>query len=203
MQKRYKLDKDKLFKMKHKIYLLRHCPTSDNELGINGSRNDTPLSQNGAAMAAELAKNLIHYKFDVIIVSPLKRTFETIKPYLDLVKINPQVMIERLTNERDLGVFTNSKEDNGLIKRDIEISGKSRTEWKPESGESTAEVYERAKIFLERLKLISDENILICGHQNFLRCLELLLKGKPLNDENYYDYKPPRLTLGELREFSI
>ena len=42
------------------------------------------------------------------------------------------------------------------------------------------------------------EDILICGHKNFLTCLEILLTGKDIKD--YYSFK--ELENGEIREFA-
>ena len=74
-----------------------------------------------------------------------------------------------------------------------------RVSFKPPGGESILEVYERAKEFLESLKSkFGGENILICGHKNFLTCLEILLTGKDIKD--YYSFK--ELENGEIREFA-
>ncbi len=185
------------------IYLLRHCPTKDTEAGINNARVDSPLSEKGENTAKSLVSKIGENKYDLIIVSPLQRTYQTIKPYLESLEVKPQVISEELTTERDLGKLTGTIVGDGVIPNAIEESGLSKTEWRPEEGESTADVYIRAKKFYDRLKDIPAESILICSHQNFLRCLELVLQNKEINDENFYSENPPRMEPGEIRKYSL
>ena len=190
-------------KMTKTLYLLRHCSTKDSELGINGSRTDTPLSEKGLLQARELANILLNYQFDLLIVSPLQRTLQTIEPYLNTLKEKPEVVVDPLTLERDLGLLTNSVNSDGKIPESIVASGKPKTEWIPPDGESTLQVYNRAKKFLEKVKKRQENKILICGHQNFLRCLELVIRKILLSDENFYSGEPPRLEFGELRKYRL
>lgn len=186
-----------------RVYMLRHCQTVDNENNINGSRNDSPLSSNGLLIADSLVEKLNAYKFDVIILSPLRRTFQTIEPYLNNLAIKPPIYTEPLTIERDLGKLTGTISGDGSVKESIYASGKSQTEWIPPEGESTVMVSERASLFLNKLRQMPYKNILICGHQNFLRCLELLIKNQQINDENFFSTLIPKLDNGEIREYAI
>jgi len=185
--------------MARKIFLLRHCLTSDSENHINGSRRDTPLSENGQKQAIKLITELSKHHYDVVFVSPLVRTQQTIQPYLDSLKDKPPVIIDDLLTERDIGIFTGTKETVEGIAREVEKSGKSRVKWVPEGGESTQMCHVRAVEFLKKIKDRQEQNILICAHQNILRNIELALKGLPLTDKNYYSENPPRQTYAELR----
>ena len=189
--------------MNKTVYLLRHTSTKDNEQGINGSRTDTSLSEKGMLQAKNIVHSLLKYKFDLIFVSPLVRTYETIKPYLASLDKPPLVVTEPLTIERDLGIFTNTAQGDGFIPNDIEAQGVGKVEWKPKNGESTKDVEKRAIKFYEVLKDAPAENILICGHQNFLRCLELTILEKEINDENFFGENPPRLDNGEIRKYEV
>jgi len=188
--------------MSKAIYLLRHCAIPENELGINGSRTDSSLSENGNRAAIELIPLLSSHNYDLIIVSPLKRTIQSIQPYLDSLINPPKVEIEPLTVERDLGVFTNTKA-GGPIPEDIKKQGIGSVRWQPENGESTVQVGERAEKFLLKLRQRPETSILICGHQNFLRCLELLINQKPIDDEHYMSDNPPRLNNNEIRKIDL
>lgn len=181
------------------IYLLRHCQTFESEHGINGSRVDSPLSENGQKCATELVQQLSEYKFDLIVVSPLQRTQQTVQPFIDSLQQPPKIQIEPLVTERDLGKFTNSKTNDGQISNDIRAQGVGKTNWIPEGGESTAWVGIRAKEFLEIVKNRHEESILLCSHLNFLRCLELVALEEPVDDEHYYSEKSTLLKPGELR----
>jgi broad specificity phosphatase PhoE len=186
-----------------KLILLRHCQTVDSDIHLNGSIRDAALSKTGEETAEQLVIELSKYKFDLIYVSPLKRTLETITPYVESLSHKPLILVEPLTIERNLGIFTGTMEGNADIGASIKASGVSKTAWIPPNGESTLEVSKRAKKFLEMIKARSEKTILICGHQNFLRCLELLLKGEQIDDKHYYSDSPARLTFGEIREIDI
>lgn len=186
-----------------RLYLLRHCSTTGSENGINGSRTDTLLSEKGLAAALELVEKLSVRNYDLIIVSPLQRTSQTIQPYLEALEVRPPIVIEDLTIERDLGELTNTRVGDGKVAASREASGKSKTEWVPPGGESCVQVYGRAQKFLEKIRGRSEKNILICGHQNFLRCFELAILGQSIDDEHFYSESPSRLELGEVREYAI
>lgn len=183
-----------------KIFLLRHVQTLDNAAGINGSRTNSLLSEEGKNQAKKLVSQLKKNKYDIIFVSQVHRTLETVQPYLEsLKKAKPEIILSELTHERDLGELTDTpkgaitkyKEENNI--KDDKIV------WIPPKGESILDVTERAKKFLELLKeKYSDKSILICGHQVFLRCLELLLLDK--SPYEFYSDNPPILKNGELRE---
>lgn len=179
-----------------KIYILRHLQTTDNEQGINGAQTDTPLSEAGEEKAKHLVEMLSENKYDAFIVSPLQRTLQTIKPYLDTIQ-DPVVMIEPLTIERDLGKLTNSRDGDGLIEKSREEQGLDAVDWTPSEGESINHVYDRAGKFLENLSRLSYETVLISGHQNFLRCLEMQLLNRAAKD--FYINEPALLTNGEMR----
>jgi broad specificity phosphatase PhoE len=185
-----------------KIFLLRHAPTQDNEKRINGSQTDTLLSKNGKEIAKEIAPTLSKNEYDLIIVSPLKRTFQTIEPYLNSLKKKIPVEVNNLTIERDLGKLTNSVAGDGQIQAHREKSGQNKIEWIPPEGESILDVYERAKRFFNEIqKKYSGKKILICGHQVFLRCLEIIILNKSIYD--FYSENPPRLENGEIRFYQI
>lgn len=71
---------------------------------------------------------------------------------------------------------------------------------KPEGGESIFETYERAKKLFSYLKKnYNKKTILICGHKNFLLCLEIAITNKKIED--YYSYSS--LKTGEFKELKI
>lgn len=185
------------------LFLLRHCVTTDSEKGINGSQTDTPLSASGLQEAKELIPKLSQQNYDLIIVSSLRRTIQSVTPYLDALDRKPQVVVEPLTIERSLGSLTNTFVGDGKIAADMLASGKSKIEWAPPDGESSVQVYQRARKFLKKIEQKKEKNILICGHQNFLRCVELILRSEPIDDEHFYSELPPRLKPGEMREYTL
>ncbi|MBA7490357.1 Phosphoserine phosphatase 1 [subsurface metagenome] len=158
---------------------------------------DFALSKKGLKQAKELIRELNKYKFDVFIVSPLKRTIQTIQPYLNILS-NPEVVVNGLTLEREGGEFTGGPQDG--IRKYCEKNNLNKVSFRPKKGESILDVYKRAKKFIKFLKdNFNDESILICGHKNFLICLEVALENKSIKD--YYSFKP--LENKEIRQFSL
>lgn len=185
------------------LYFLRHCTILENELGINGSRTDSTLSENGIKAAVDLIPTISAHNYDLVIVSPLQRTSQTLQPYLKSLKQPPPILVEPLTIERDLGEFTNTRDGDGKIPTDVTAQGKGRTGWQPKGGESTVEVGVRARKFLKEIQGRPEKSILICGHQNFLRCLELLIRGETIDDDHFYSESLPRLKPGEMRAITL
>ena len=180
------------------IFLLRHTESLSNKQGIADSGvMDTELSERGIEEAQELVAALSENNYDLFIVSPLKRAIQTIRPFLDTLK-NPRVVTEPLIIERDLGEFAGTP--RGTFTRYCEENNLDKVSFRPENGESVIDVYERAKKFFNLVvEQYKEKTILICGHQIFLRCLELVLSGEPV--EKYHLIKS--LSNGEIREFEI
>ena len=148
--------------------------------------------------AEKLIPKLKKHNIDIFIVSSLKRTLETIKPFLEILKIKPRVITSKLTLERDLGDFTGSK--MGAFQKYCEDNNLDKVFHKPKNGESIEDTYKRAKkLFSFLKKKYFNKSILICGHKNFLMCLEIALTKKDI--WKYYSYKP--LKNKELRKFRL
>ncbi len=155
------------------------------------------LSEKGKLQAVEVAKNLSGYNFDLVILSPLKRTKETLEPYLKDKKI--KVIYSELTLERNAGVFA-GKPKEAIKEYCLTNNITNRVNFKPQNGESITEVYQRAQKFLVYLKeYFPGKAILMCGHVNFLSCLEFVINNKHL--DNFYSYES--IKNGEIKEYII
>lgn len=178
-----------------KIILLRHAETTSNKENKADSQIDAGLTEKGQADAIDLIGKLEELKVDVFVVSPLKRNLQTIQPFLDTLD-DPEVIVSELTIERNLGDFTGTP--MGAFQEYCDDNNESRVFCRPNNGESIADTYERAKKFLQFLEdNYADKTVLVCGHKNFLMCLEVLLQKSDIND--YYNFKS--LENAELREF--
>ncbi len=181
-----------------KLTLLRHVESISNKNNSADSRINAGLSEKGRKDARELVNKLKKFNINLIIVSPLKRTLDTLKPFLNSLESKPKIITSDLTVERDLGKFTGSP--MGAFQEYCEENNLDKVSQKPDKGESIEDVYKRAKEFLDYLKKNFDNKIiLVCGHKNFLSCLEIAVKNLSIKD--YYSYKP--LSPGEFREFDL
>ncbi len=179
------------------IYLLRHAESTANRLKILDSNTNTGLSKQGLKEAQELKKKLKQYRFDTIIISPLKRAWQTIKPYSKTIK-NVKIIKSALTLEREGGEFTGQKQFS--IIEYCKRKKINKVLFRPKHGESILDVYERAKKFKTfLLKKYGTNSILIVGHRNFLTCLEIALRKK--NIKRYYRFKG--IKNGELRRITL
>ena len=185
------------------IYLLRHAQTVANEQGINGSRTDSPLTDAAKIFIQKLIPALNKNHYDIVFVSPLKRTLETVQPYLDSLpeRRKPEIIKSSLITERDLGELTNTPK--GYIEKyRLEHQVVDKIAWRPPQGESVLDVLERAKLFLLQLKThFAGKTVLICSHQNFLHGLELLILNRSSAD--FFNHDLPKFENGEIRKYIL
>src|SRR4051812_42108163 len=66
------------------IYIVRHGQTDLNKQGIvQGRGRDTNLNEEGRSQAQQFYKAYQHVAFDKIYISELKRTQQSIQPFID------------------------------------------------------------------------------------------------------------------------
>lgn len=180
-----------------RIVLLRHAETTSNKNNKADSQIDAELTKKGWEDSQALIPVLKKLNINVFIVSPLKRNIQTIQSFLDTLD-NPIVIFNELTIERNLGDFTGTP--MGAFQKYCDENKKDKVFCRPKNGESIADTYERAKKFLSLLKQkYNNKTILVCGHKNFLMCLEVLLKNLDIKD--YFEFNPLKNT--EIRELNI
>jgi len=181
-----------------KLYLLRHTEIYNPD-NIDYYRTDLELSKEGKEHAKELVKELGKHRYDVIFVSPMKRTRQTIKPFLKTLK-NPKVIYEDLIIERHTGEFNGKYPKNCFLDYCLK-NNLNRVSFRPKGGESLLDVTKRAKKFLDFIKKnYKDKSVLVVSHGNVLRCLEGLVKK--IDPMDFYN----KLTLsapGELKAFDV
>jgi len=173
-----------------RLVLVRHGLSSFNAKGlIQGRTDDSLLTDEGYEQAFKAGKALSKINFDKIFSSPLVRAAETAKTIKKCFKKEQEIIFDENLLEVDLGDWSGLKIDeiknkfpeiypiwktdpeNLILKR-----GNNKT-YKP-----IQELFDQAKNFIEDIKknyLDKDLNILVVGHNAILRCLILLLLGKP------------------------
>jgi len=165
-----------------KIILLRHAQSTSNQANRADSQIDSELSPQGKKDAETLVSKLSMFTIDLFVVSPLIRTKQTIQPLLNKYK-HPAVIFSDLTLERNLGDWNGTP--LGAFQKYCDEHHFNKITHRPKNGESIQDLYQRALQFLSFLKEhITKKTILVCGHKNFLLCLEIALTDK--NIANYY-----------------
>lgn len=180
-----------------KLYLVRHAESVSNKANLADSQTNVDLSPEGKEDSVRLAKELKEIMPDVCFVSPLKRTRQTLQPFLDTGK-DTVVIESELLLERDLGEFTGTP--MGAFQEYCRSNNTDLVSTRPAGGESLVDVYDKTKRFFEDIKKsYVDKKILVCGSKNNLMCLQIAIEGKDIAD--YYSF--PAFKTGEMRIFDI
>ena len=141
------------------IYIVRHGQTEWNVLGKVQGKQDISLNEKGREQALLTKKDLDNKKIDLIIVSPLKRAYETAE-IINKDRDLPMIIDERI-KERDFGEF------EGHIFKEID----KRPFWdyyineQYESAECIQDFFKRVYDFLDDIiEKYKDKNVLLVTH---------------------------------------
>jgi len=180
-----------------KIYLLRHAESTSNKSNFADSQTDSILSLEGQEDANRIKIELQKIQPEIFFVSPLKRTRQTVQPFLDTLN-NPIIIESDLLLERNLGTFTGTPMNT--FQKYCEDNHLDKVSTRPPNGESLMDVCVRTSIFLKEIKSkYTNKKILICGSKNNLMCLQIEIEGKNIAD--YYSFES--FKTGELRGFDL
>jgi len=166
------------------IYIIRHAQTDYNKKGIiQGSEVDSEIDKEGIRQSKLFYDSYKNYNFEKIYISNLKRTFLTVKEF-----INDGIIYEKLSefNEISWGI-NQGKSDNLNVYKSLTDSwavGNLNNKFK--GGESPNEIAVRLN---EGINHIINENfnkILICIHGRALRVLLSLILDKDLTRMDNY-----------------
>jgi len=167
------------------LYVLTHCESCYNHLGIFTGRVNSLLTPNGHRHATRLAKELEDKKINVAYTSPLTRAKQTLRHIL-LYHKNTKVVIDKRLVERDYGRLSRKSKDK--YKREhpdlFPIYHRSY-DVPPPGGESIKQVEERGiPLIKEIVSTIKKDhiNVLIVTHGNTIRPIRKYFEGLA-NDE--------------------
>jgi broad specificity phosphatase PhoE len=156
-----------------RLILVRHGQTDANLYRVLQGQSDGPLNPTGLQQADRLAQCLKDFAIDQILSSPLRRAGETaaaIARYHDL-----PVKTEVLLREWNCGVLDGLPAE-AFQKMLKEYHGPLSL-FRPEGGETLAEVRQRAAEFLGQLTASHEgQTVLACSHGDFMRALMSLLQ---------------------------
>jgi broad specificity phosphatase PhoE len=175
-------------KIRKTIYIVRHGQTDLNKQGIvQGRGRDTNLNEEGRNQAQQFYQAYKHIDFDKIYISELKRTKQSIQPFID-----KGIPYEKLSGLDELawGILEgqpSTPENKAAFMRLLRDWLNGKLDSKFEGGESPNEVKARQ---LEALQTImshpEEETVLICMHGRALRLFLCILLNKPLTEmENF------------------
>lgn len=185
------------------LYIIRHGETALNRQNIvQGSGVDSDLNATGHKQAQLFFNYYQNISFDVIITSALKRTHQTVAPFLKHLSVKKGHLID--VNSTELHTIKDKKwlktaelneicwgiNEGKVGGPDSEVLYKKLMEdWQTgvydsriEGGESAAELRERLEKFVDFIKKMpKNQNILVCTHGRTLLCLLTILQEHPLS----------------------
>jgi 2,3-bisphosphoglycerate-dependent phosphoglycerate mutase len=168
--------------MSGKLVLLRHTESTDNAKGWWSGIRNVPLSKKGQQDAAKFGLLFRDMQFDVIYVSQLKRTRQTLQNFLRAY--GPTRAVIKKTgaiDERDYGRLAGR--DKWAVRAAVGVRAWTdiRRGWDipVPDGETLKDVYERVIPWYREIivpQLLRGKNILIVGHGNSGRALRKYLE---------------------------
>lgn len=178
-------------------HFIRHGETDYNRLRIvQGSGVDSELNLLGRQQAMAFYNHYKKYPFEQIICSELKRSYQTIEPFVE----NQAIPFQRsaLINEISWGIHEGQKGNPQMIERYKEMVAQwsaGNFDASLPGAESARQLADRAGRFLAYLVDLPYKNILICTHGRTLRCLLCLMKKQHLREMETYRHSNTGLFL--------
>jgi phosphoserine phosphatase len=185
------------------LYIIRHGETELNRQGIvQGSGVDSDLNKIGQRQAHLFYQYYKNVSFDFVVTSDLKRTHQTVEPFLRTFSNEKKALTElnisnwltfKELNEISWGVQEGKKSDTGMH----ETYKKLMSDWENgiyetrfEAGESATELHTRVSKIVSYLKENHvGQNVLMCTHGRTLLCLLTILKNEPLSKMSLYKHQ--------------
>lgn len=156
---------------------------------MQGSGVDSDLNEMGRAQAMAFFQAYQHVNFDKIYTSILKRTIQTVQPFLDLGL--PYESLEGL-NEISWGIMEGkvpNSYDNEYYRNLIDSWAAGQTSVSTENGESPEQVMERQKPAIDLILSRSEEKtVLVAMHGRAIRILLSWLMKQPLSKMDQYEH---------------
>ncbi|MEM9991930.1 MAG: histidine phosphatase family protein [Bacteroidota bacterium] len=171
------------------IYFIRHGETELNRLKIvQGGGVDASLNDTGRTQAQAFYNTYRAIPFEAVLTSTLKRTHETVAPFLEngLPWEQFSEIDEMSWGEHEGKAGTPAMREEYLQLTAAWSSGDYSARIK--GGESAEELAVRVQRFIELLKVRPEQCLLVCAHGRLMRCLICLLKGQALSNMQQFQH---------------
>lgn len=161
-----------------KVYYVRHGESEANVAGVvAGSETDAILTDNGRKQARRAGQDLKDKNIDLVVCSPLSRTFETAKLIAEEIGYSTSGIIKsEFFIERAVGIFAGKP--HKYYAKAVLISDKH------EGLESRKEVYQRVERGFKWLKKQNAQNVILVSHGGTGRAVRAVVHG--LHHEEMY-----------------
>ena len=166
-----------------KIWILRHGETDWNVLWKMQGQTDIPLNEKGIAQAKEAAERLKSERVDAIYSSPLSRAYETARIIAEPHGL--QIVTDDRLKEMSFGEFEGTTPEYNKINPNRERFFSAPEKYVPSGGETIDEAEARCLDFLNDLKKMDHERVLIVTHGALARAMIGAVKNVP--HEHFWD----------------
>ncbi|THH35564.1 histidine phosphatase family protein [Neolewinella litorea] len=183
------------------IYIVRHGETDYNLRGIvQGSGVDSSLNETGILQAGHFYEQYRHEPFEVVITSGLKRTWETVGPFIEAgLPWEKHETINEMSwgsHEGQLGTPESIAEYRAVK----DGWGEGQLDGRIGGGESARELGERLERFIRHLDERRESRILVCSHGRAMCGLVTLMMGRPLHRMNELQHNNLGLWVAEQQQ---
>ncbi|MEL6674507.1 MAG: histidine phosphatase family protein [Bacteroidota bacterium] len=185
-----------------RIYFLRHGQTDYNLKGIvQGSGVDSNLNDWGRAQAQAAFQAYGQVPFHAIYASNLKRTHQTLQPWVDA---GHRFQIEAGVRELNWGTHEGvipTPSQIEAFRGILESWAQNQLEVTVEGGENPLQAWDRSRPFFERaLEEHKHEQILVCSHGRQIRVMLSQLTGVGLHNMEQYTHKNTGMSILEMEQ---
>ena len=172
-----------------KVIIVRHGQTTENAKTQDvGHNSEALLTSEGVMQAQKLGRLLKSENILHAYSSPQQRAIHTAQ---EILAHHPKVILTHEPNlkEQSLGIYEDAPKH---VWKQVRTESKDPYHlFKPEGGESYAQVQARAAGFFKDLaKKHPNDTVLVVSHGVTTSLLLMHLFGKEINEENYKAYKP-------------
>jgi probable phosphoglycerate mutase len=177
-----------------KIYLIRHGQTGHNHRGIvQGRFVDSKLSRKGHEQARAFFEAYKDVPFEKIYTSTLRRTIETVQPFLDMGIAHERLPgLDEICWGESEGLFANG-DNNTKYYHTINQWKCGNYDLRLKGGENPYDVMERQKEALAHITAQPEHLILTCMHGRAMRILLSWITNVPF--KNMDDFHHDNLSL--------
>jgi uncharacterized phosphatase len=160
------------------IYFVRHGESEANAAGITaGGGLDVGLTEHGRQQAQKVGQELKDKKVELIVSSPLKRSYQTAEIIAQSIGYDPtKIVTSQFFTERHLGELTGAKRE--LVRTYYDAG------MLPASAETTESLYARTVQGLEWLKTLPADKIVLVSHGGPGRMVRVIYQQEQHNQIN-------------------
>mgnify|MGYP001627175598 CR=1 FL=1 len=179
------------------LFIIRHGETDFNRRSIvQGRGMDTDLNATGKAQADAFYKAYHHLPFEQIFISELRRTEQTVQPFIDQgLPVKKWAGLDEFNwgmfEGRSFGDFHHD------YRNLVDSWCRGDYDARPPGGESPAEVALRQRAVIEALEKDTAQTILLCMHGRAMRLFLCQLLQRPFSDMDSFEHS--NLSLYQLR----